>query len=152
MKNRTLLGGGALLVVLALAGCSPSPKVGDVDTDALIATCLNGASPAAQDSNTLVEGTVSAVNTEDGDDGVDVNIVFDARDENNTADPAQCTLTVAGEKVTEFDLGSPDSDSGTAVEGAMDRWNDKHAEDWAEGNGPDPVDAPDPGNSSSAEY
>lgn len=152
MKNRTLIGGGALLIALALTGCSSGPKVGGIDADALIATCLDGATPAAQDSNTSVEGTVSAVNTEDGDDGVDVNIVFDARDENNTADPAQCTLTVAGEKVTEFDLGSPDSDSGTEVEGAMDRWNDKHAEDWADGKGPDAVEAPEPGNSSSAEY
>lgn len=142
MKNRVFLGGGVVAIAIALAGCSPSPKVDDVDTDALIAACLDGATPVAQGSKTFIEGTVSSVNAESGDSGTDVRIVFDARDEDKTASPAQCTMTVESGQVTETSLGGPDSDHGTEVEDAAERWNDKHAEDWVDGSGPDPVDAP----------
>lgn len=142
MKKQTLLGGSALILALALSGCSSAPKVEEVDTDGLIAACLNGAIPDAQDSNTTIEGPVSAVATEDDDDGTEVHVVFDARDGNGTADPAQCTLVVSGEKVTDLDFGSPDSELGTTVEGAADRWNDKHAEDWVDGGGPEPAPVP----------
>src|SRR5699024_2928531 len=139
MNKRTLLGGGALVLGLALTGCSSAPTVGELETDGLIAACLDAAIPVAQDSNTTIEGPVSAVATQEGDDGTEVHIIFDARDENGTADPAACTLTVSGEEVTELELGSPDSDPGTEVEGAMDRWNEQHAEDWLDGGGPEPV-------------
>lgn len=145
MKKLMLVGGATAFVALVLSGCSSSPTVGDVETDGLIAACLDGATPIAQDSNTHIEGPVSNVAT----DGDEVAIVFDARDENDTADPAQCTLIVSGDKVTAFDLGAPDSDPGTAVEGAVERWNDKHAEDWSKGKGPDPVQAPSPDAGSS---
>lgn len=151
MTKRALLGGGAVILALALSGCSSSPKVGELETDGLISACLNSAIPDAQDSNTTIEGPVSAVATEDGNDGTEVHIIFDARDSNGTADPAQCTLTVSGKKVTELDVGSPDSEPGTEVEGAAERWNDKHAEDWADGGGPDPAPAPEPGDSGGSE-
>lgn len=152
MNKRTLLGGGVLVLGLTLTGCSSAPTVGELETDGLIAACLDAAIPFAQDANTTIEGPVSTVATQDGDEGTEVHVIFDARDENGTADPAACTLTVSGETVTEMEVEAPESEPGTEVEGAADRWNDQHAEDWLDGGGPDPVPAPQPDGSSGASY
>lgn len=143
MKHRTLLGVSGIGLALVLAGCSSSAaQVETVDADTLVAGCLNAAIPVAQDSNTFIEGTVSSITTKPEDEGTEVHIIFDARDANGTADPAACTMVVAGESVTDFDLGSPDSDLGAPVEGAVEQWNDNHAEAWVDGGGPEPVELP----------
>lgn len=145
---RVLAGTGSVFALaVTLSGCSSAPEVAGTDSDALIAACLNGAEELAQEEeNATVEGSVSSVTTEENDDGkTEVFIVLDARDENGTADPAQCELTVAGGTVEEFVLGSPDDgDMPPAVDGAQERWNDDHAEDWADGGGPEAIAAPDP--------
>lgn len=150
--------GSALALTLTMAGCSSAPEIGDVDSDALIATCLDGAQTIAAEDDTTVEGTVSSVTaTDEDDDGNDdnmqVHIIFDARDDNQTADPAACTMTVGGEQVQEFKVESPeDGDMWPDVEDATERWNDKHAEDWADGDGPDALSAPEPETGGSGYY
>lgn len=152
MKNRALLGGGAVLVALALTGCSPSPKVGDIDTDSLVSTCLSGVKDfaASEGEQVGLDGTISSVKSS-GDSTVSITV--DARDENGNADSGACVLTLGDGAVTKFELGDADDTEGTEVEDAVDRWNDKHAGAWADGKGPDPVDAPTPEQeSSSASY
>lgn len=144
MRNRTGFGLSALGAVLVLAGCSSAPAVEALDTDTLIATCLDAAEPVAQEDGTTLEGTVSSVTTDREDGQTGVYVVFDARDSNNTADAAACTMVLSGESVSELKLGTPSSELGTPVEDAVDRWNDKFAEEWAAGEGPEPAPAPEP--------
>lgn len=148
MHRALAVTGTTLTLTLALAGCSSAPEVAGIDSDALISTCLDGAQAIAQEDDTTVEGTISAITSaadEDDSDETNVHIIFDARDDNQTASPAACTFTVGDGEVREFEVESPESgDMDPAVEGAVERWNDKHAEDWAAGDGPDPVNAPTP--------
>ena len=144
--HRALAGTGtALTLTLALSACSSAPEVAGVDSDELISTCLDGAKSVAEEDDLTVEGTVSSVTTsEDDEGGSKVHIIFDAREQNGTADARQCDLSVGDGEVQEFRIKPPESELPAAVEDASDRWNDKHAEDWADGGGPEPVAAPSP--------
>lgn len=146
--HRVLVGAGtALTLAAALSACSSAPEIESSDSDKLIATCLHGAKNVGEEDELTLDGTVSSVTTssEEGEDGTKVHVIFDAREENGTADARQCDLSVEGADIEEFRIKSPESgDLPPAVEGAADRWNDEHAEDWADGGGPDPVAAPAP--------
>lgn len=146
--HRALAGAGTVLTLaVTLSACSSAPEIEESDTDELVSTCLDGAKSVGEEDDLTVEGTVSSVTSsrEGGEDGTTVHVIFDAREQNGTADARQCDLSVDGADIEEFRIKSPENgDLPPAVEDAADRWNDKHAEDWADGGGPEPVDAPTP--------
>lgn len=127
-----------------MAGCSSAPEVEGADTDALISGCLDSAEPIAHESNAVIEGTVSSVTTTEYENGTEVHVVFDARESDGTTEPASCTMVVSEEEVMENKLGPPESDTGTSVGDAVERWNEQYAEDWLEGNAPTPANVPYP--------
>lgn len=147
MRTRTLAGGGAVVMALALTGCSSAPEVGGLSTDGLIAGCLEQMQPMAEDSGNSIKGTVIDVATQEPDDdeeGTLLHVAFDAVDDDGDEDDAACTMTIIDGEVTAMEGEAPDDDPGTEVEDAAQRWNDKHAEDWAEGDGPEPIEVPEP--------
>lgn len=146
MRTRTLTGGGVLAVAaLTLTGCSdPYPEVEGIEADGLIAACLDGIETIAAESNMDVEGTVQSVSVYDDGDGPEPHVVFDATDSRGQPDPAACKFIVADGEVTDFWVGMTKNSEGETVGDAADRWNEEHAEDWAGGDGPEPVEAPEP--------
>lgn len=143
MRTRILLASSAALTLGVLTtGCSSPPSVGGLDTDGLIATCLTTSKAIIDEegSGDTLDGTVSSVKSEQDR----VWITFGGASDGGEADSSACALTVGSDSVTAFEYADPSEVSGTEVKGAVDRWNDRHAEDWTSGEGPDPLEAPTP--------